>query len=265
MPFAYRALHSLEEVRIHHGIVLRRANAAVHVERCVAPGSRRRSHPPKAAQNGAGRSGARLLSIGEADVEFTSSEQIECVCVVADDRPGLMSLISSVVLAHSLDVVKARVYCRIRPGGNEAVDFIHVRAPKATRTRPVALHVSSIRSSLNGLLTGKVDFDTMTRRAASTAPPPGDSREPELSVYFSEAGSDVLVVESTDRRGLLLSITLAVFQEGLTIIASDVTTLEGVARDEFLITELDGSALSEERRRQIVEKVRKKLRRAVGV
>jgi UTP:GlnB (protein PII) uridylyltransferase len=110
-----------------------------------------------------------------------------------------------------------------------------------------------------------VDFDTMTRRAASTAPPPGNAQAPELAVYFMETGSDVLVVESTDRRGLLLSITLAVFQEGLSIIASDVTTMEGMARDEFLITELDGTKLSEDRRRQIVERVQKKLRRAVGV
>src|SRR5690349_8840378 len=50
------------------------------------------------------------------------------LCVVTDDRPGLVACVTSAFLAHALDVRAAQIYCRARAqGGFEAVDFFWVQ------------------------------------------------------------------------------------------------------------------------------------------
>src|SRR5687767_14940114 len=53
------------------------------------------------------------------------------VCVVADDRPALLSLISAALVASGLDVVRAEAYCRETPRGLEAVALFWLRAAGA--------------------------------------------------------------------------------------------------------------------------------------
>jgi UTP:GlnB (protein PII) uridylyltransferase len=223
MPFAYRAVHDPSEIRLHAAIVARRGAAPVHVERFSGPGS--------------------------------SAERV-WLCVVTDDRPGLLSLISSVVLAHSLDIVSARVYCRERPGhANEAVDFLLVRALKGHAAQPLGLDTQSIQDSIEALLNGNTDLDALARQAAPTSPPSPLHKNPLTRVYFAANKDDVLVVESEDRRGLLLAITLTMFREGLTILGSDVNTENRLARDEFQLAEFAGEALSPNRRERIVRRL----------
>src|SRR5688572_27742860 len=60
---------------------------------------------------------------------------VAILCVVTDDRPGLVALVSSAFLAHALDVRSAQIYCRTTDGGVvEAVDFFWLRnvAPGAS-------------------------------------------------------------------------------------------------------------------------------------
>src|SRR5690606_16167733 len=98
MPFDYRRRQDDDEVRRHAEIVLCRGSAFVHV----------------------GRAPSRMSGT-------------DWLCIVTDDRPGLLSQLSAVVLAHSLDVVTARVYCRRRPDAiKEAVDFFLVRSLKGS-------------------------------------------------------------------------------------------------------------------------------------
>ena len=65
----------------------------------------------------------------------------------------------------------------------------------------------------------------------------------------------LLLVEATDHPGLLLQITLSIFRERLSIIRSHITTIGGLAHDEFHLAEIDGSPLSDARREAVVEKV----------
>jgi UTP:GlnB (protein PII) uridylyltransferase len=74
-------------------------------------------------------------------------------------------------------------------------------------------------------------------------------------VYFSRTRRDLLVVESRDRGGLLLNIALTLYRERVSITRSEVTTFAGIARDEFLVAQLDGKPLTNERRVEIVRAI----------
>src|SRR5687767_1210361 len=53
---------------------------------------------------------------------------VAILCVVTDDRPGLVALVSSAFLAHALDVRAAQIYCRSCTDGRlEAVDFFWLK------------------------------------------------------------------------------------------------------------------------------------------
>ena len=93
MPERYRETFDAEAVAQHAGIVARRGNLSAHVEVC-----------------------GRL------------PEGVTIVCVVADDRPGLLSRIAASLVIHSIDILSAQAYTRVSPAGTgEAVDFLWLR------------------------------------------------------------------------------------------------------------------------------------------
>ena len=60
-----------------------------------------------------------------------------------------------------------------------------------------------------------------------------------------------LEVETSDRSGLLLSLSQALYEQNVTIDESEVKTLEGKVRDRFHIVELSGAPISPARRLEI--------------
>jgi UTP:GlnB (protein PII) uridylyltransferase len=58
-------------------------------------------------------------------------------------------------------------------------------------------------------------------------------------------------VEAPDRPGMLLTITLALFQQGAQIVRSLVRTAGGRAYNRFELVEFSGGVLSPERREQV--------------
>src|SRR5260221_3892587 len=60
------------------------------------------------------------------------------VCVVADDVPGLLSLVSAAFVAHHFDVTSAQIFCRPTARGVEAVDLLWL---KRARPSPLAQHL----------------------------------------------------------------------------------------------------------------------------
>jgi [protein-PII] uridylyltransferase len=216
MPVDYRRRHDDFEIRLHADIVARRGNSLVHVERAVDLGPR----------------GAEWL------------------CVVTDDRPGLLSLLSGVILAHALDVISARVYCRRRANGvHEAVDFFLVRPGDGASGALDDAKVAAVERAAESQLSGAIELEAFASDTRDTGRP---TEAPSTNVYFSRTNRDLLVVESRDRGGLLLSIALTLYREQVTIARSEVTTFAGIARDEFLVAQLDGKPLTNERRAQIV-------------
>ncbi|HEX6764382.1 MAG TPA: hypothetical protein VF103_02870, partial [Polyangiaceae bacterium] len=59
---------------------------------------------------------------------FPSQRQGTALCVVADDRPGLLATISAALVLQELDVIEAEAYTRRELGRpDEAVDVFWVR------------------------------------------------------------------------------------------------------------------------------------------
>src|SRR5262249_7855765 len=93
MPAPYREAYGRDEAAAHARIVADRRGRVVHV-----------------------------------DVGAAAPGEDPVVCVVAADRPGLLTFVSATLLAQGLDVVAAQVYGRTNPAGEpEAVDFFRVR------------------------------------------------------------------------------------------------------------------------------------------
>jgi [protein-PII] uridylyltransferase len=174
------------------------------------------------------------------------------LCIVAEDRPGLLSAIAAALVLHKLDVLTALVFSRLLPTGeSEAVDLVWVRRASPTDTDAIGPdETESIGEVLGAIVSGKVSTEQIASQAA--APPP--EANPTVLVRFDPVDEGALAslrVEATDRPGMLLTITLALFQQGTQIVRSLVRTAGGQAFNRFELAEFSGAALSEERREQI--------------
>jgi [protein-PII] uridylyltransferase len=188
-----------------------------------------------------------------ADVWRVFPDGSAALCVVADDRPGLLSGIAAALVSHRLDVITALVFSRPLPGGgSEAVDLLWVRRASASDRAPIGPEeATSVSEVLSAILSGAVSVAEIAARPP-TAPPPGDSAG--VSVTFEpgdDEGRAVLHVEAPDRPGILLAITRELYLHGAQIVRSLVRTSEGRAYNRFELVEFSGAPLPEERRTQI--------------
>ena len=193
---------------------------------------------------------------------FGSMSRMTPLCIVADDCPGLLWLISVALIVHRLDVLKAHVYCRRRPDGRtEAFDLIWVRrAPGAPGEEPISVNeIRAIGELLEALLTGRADAHA---RAGSEVTTPGMDQEPPRVTFVMDAESNasLLAIEAPDRPGLLLAIARALFEAGVQIVRAEVATVGARALDTFYVMELDGGAITPERRAEIEIAARAALR-----
>lgn len=178
---------------------------------------------------------------------------LTALCVVADDRPGLLALISEAFVQSGIDVQAAEAYTRRLPAGegttaaaSEAVDLFWVRRIQGG---PITeSDVEALRARLVDLLEGRrSSFPPLERL---------ESRDfvAETTVRFIE-GEDgllnVLEVETDDRSGLLFVLSRALFELNVLITSSQVRTSGKRVFDRFTLVELDGSPINAERRLEI--------------
>jgi [protein-PII] uridylyltransferase len=227
MPSRYRELFDDASAREHEAIIARRQGQPAHIELW------RRVHGSSAV-----------------------------VCVVADDKPGLLSLISAALVAHGMDVVAVQAYTRpVQGGPAEAVDFFWLKREGSllgdfqgngslsiVASPILAADVAAIGDALRGLVTGVITVDALLReRRVAPAKPPGATTR----VTFAEDPASrgvVLTVETFDRPGLLLAITRALFRAGVQILGSEATTKDGRVVDRFTVVESDGTPIRALRR-----------------
>jgi [protein-PII] uridylyltransferase len=237
MPDRYRLAFDDVAIREHAAIVSRRGVRMLE----------------RSERSDAHSHGVRTLEPGVAHLEIWRQlpKGVGVLCVVADDRPGLLSFICASLVLHKMDVLSAQAYTRLRPeGGGEAVDFLWIRRDAdADHAMPVLeADVERISEVLRQLVSGELSIEAAAERARSARTvPPGAS----TTVTFDEdddEGLVVLTVETFDRPGLLLAITLALFRANVQIIASDALTRAGRVVDRFAIVEVDGSPIRRARR-----------------
>jgi UTP:GlnB (protein PII) uridylyltransferase len=180
------------------------------------------------------------------------------VCVVADDVPGLLSLVSAAFVSHHIDVTSAQIFCRSTPRGSEAVDFFWLKRARPSRL-PHQIDTTEI-ASVGRMLDELVGEETQARLLAVQEL---ERVAPELPVrprvfYDTRAlrrGEVILNVVTPDRPGLLLAITLSFVHQGLEIVASEVRTDQGVASDRFTLRDPAGAALSANRLAEIQREI----------
>jgi [protein-PII] uridylyltransferase len=216
------------------------------------PESYRKNFDGRAASAHASIAAARgdsLVNIGL----FPSNRTGTALCVVAEDRPGLLATISAALVLARLDVIEAEAYTRRVPNAPaEALDVFWVRHdPPERRKDPVTdEHAEALRQTLLGLLEGKLDRGRISESSGRPTTPSAA----ETVVRFLE-GVDgsfaTLEVETGDRSGLLLALAQALFQQRVQIISSQVKTTGTRVYDRFSIVELDGSPIGPGRRLEI--------------
>jgi UTP:GlnB (protein PII) uridylyltransferase len=175
------------------------------------------------------------------------------ICVVADDRPGLLATISAALVLCNLDVIEAEAYTRRVAGQHdEAVDIFWVRHESGGEPRLALSHEETrqLCQTLIGLIEGKLDRRRVDPSARSAVTPAAK----ETVVRFIE-GEDgtfaTLEVETFDRSGLLLSLSQALFSQRVQIVGSQVKTRGGRVFDRFHIVEFDNKPISPARRLEI--------------
>jgi len=179
--------------------------------------------------------------------------QGDAVCVVADDRPGLLATMSAALVMCGLDVIEAEAYTRtLADRHNEALDVFWVRHESVERrSKPLTREeVEQLKQTLIGLLEGKLE----RRRIGDSSKPVATPSTTETVVRFIENADghfSTLEVETGDRSGLLLALSQALFQQRVQIIGSQVKTVKGRVYDRFHIVEFDGSAIGAARRLEI--------------
>jgi [protein-PII] uridylyltransferase len=191
-----------------------------------------------------------------AEVWRTQPDGSAALCVVAVDRPGLLSAIAAALVLHRLDVITALVFSRPLPDSTaEAVDLVWVRRAIATDTAAIqAEEAASIGEVLSAILSGSISVEHIAARTP-TVPPPADE---SVHVRFEDAdegGLAVLIVDAPDRPGMLLTIALELFQHGAQIVRSLVRTVDGRAFNRFELAEFSGAPLTGERRAQVRDAV----------
>jgi [protein-PII] uridylyltransferase len=175
------------------------------------------------------------------------------ICVVADDRPGLLATISAALVLCGLDVIEAEAYTRRIPGQHdEAVDIFWVRHENRADHRLRLGHeeITQLCQTLIGLIEGKLE----RKRADPSSRPPITPAAKETVVRFIE-GQDgtfaTLEVETFDRSGLLLALSQALFAQRVQIVGSQVKTRGNRVFDRFHIVEFDNKPISPARRLEI--------------
>jgi [protein-PII] uridylyltransferase len=187
-----------------------------------------------------------------AEVWRALADRTAALCVVSEDRPGLLSAIAAALVSHRLDVITALVFSRPDPGGEaEAVDLLWVRRASPSDTAVIgADEAGSVGEVLSAILAGRISVEEIASRAVLPLATP----DRDLAIRFQasdEGGCAVLLVEAADRPGMLLTIAFALFQQGTQIVRSLIRTADGRAFNRFELVEFSGLPLAPERREQI--------------
>lgn len=181
------------------------------------------------------RAARREASATRVEIWKGLPERVVAICIVADDRPGLLSQISAALVAHEIDVVTAHAYCRARSNGTqEAIDLLWIRrvARANGSIGPIrARDVAAIGEMVDALVRGNAKLEPAVGFARAVRAAAANTR-----VLFDDGAGDgtmVLTVQATDRPGLLLVVSKAIFRAQLQILGLRATSEEGRAVDRF--------------------------------
>ncbi|HYQ14614.1 MAG TPA: hypothetical protein VEQ58_02620, partial [Polyangiaceae bacterium] len=170
----------------------------------------------------ASRRGAKLVH-----AELWQSPKGPLLCVVAEDRPGLLALVTDALLAQGMAIQNARAFGRqVDKDRLEAVDFLELRAIGHAGDVAAALDGEGLQAFAQSL--SELVADDLAQRGASSTSGGAES-EPSTRVYFERQppaeGRYLLVVDAPDRDGLLHAVSSALHAKAMRIMACEIRTV----------------------------------------
>jgi [protein-PII] uridylyltransferase len=213
MPDRYLLANVPESIVQHARVVLDRGTRPVHVARV-------HSRHPEAAE----------------------------LCVVADDRPGLLAGIAAALTANRLEVLAAQVYSR--PAGDrvEAVDLFWVR-DREGGTDGVQQAMPRLARDLEDVCSGRIAPDSLIRERTGSISAWRERPSPAVPTEIllddrSSPRHTIVEVFAKDRPGLLYRLAQALHHLGLSIALSKINTEGARVADVFYVSELDGQKIA---------------------
>jgi len=187
------------------------------------------------------------------------------LCVVADDRPGLLASIAAALTANHLEVLSAEVYSHPVGAEREALDLFWVR-DRDGGTSGVAESLPRLERDLEDVCSGRVTAGQLLQARTGSLSPWRERPSPNVptEVLFDDRASPrhtIVEVYAKDRRGLLHRLAKTLYELRLSIALSKINTEGARVADVFYVSELDGTKVPAGARRR---EVREALVRAIG-
>jgi len=186
---------------------------------------------------------ARREAKAASAIKVAQQKRVDATEMVlaAVDVPGLLAEVAGVLHANRIDVLDAAIYSREAIGGDpaEALDIFLVRDAYG---RPVVddARWKKIRDDLEAVISGRVKVETLLGSRSRSSDSLAAWKVPEVptEIRIDNQGSrDFTVVEviTGDRPGVLYTIALTLFAEGLDIHRSKIATEANRVVDTFYV------------------------------
>jgi [protein-PII] uridylyltransferase len=196
------------------------------------------------------------------DILSTRTPYVE-LAFVADDKPGVLQLITASIAANKLRVVGAQLYSWVdRNGAARVVDIFWVRGGRDVEQ--VKRSLPLLRTDLEKLVAGEFKPDELigsrTGSRLSMRPSPD---VPVFIDFDNRCSSEYTVIEvlSEDQPALLYRLAKALKEEGLSVAVAKINTEGNAVADVFYVCDRDGKKLEDAERLEALEG---RLRRAVS-
>jgi [protein-PII] uridylyltransferase len=198
--------------------------------------------------------GARPAHVARVASRYPEAAEL---CVVADDRPGLLAGVAAALTASRLEVLAAEVYSHPVGAEREALDLFWVR-DRDGGTDGIDEVLPRLAQDLEDVCAGRVAPSDLLRARTGSASRWSQRPSPAVptEIFFDDRASPrhtVIEVYAKDRRGLLYSLARALHEVGLSIKLSKISTEGMRVADVFYVSELDGSKVAPGLRRSAIK------------
>ncbi len=211
------------------------------------------NHPESIVQHGRAVAERGTLAAHVVRVRSRHPEAAE-LCVVADDRPGLLASIAAALTANRLEVLTAEVYSHPVGAEREALDLFWVR-DRDGGTEGIEAALPRLTRDLEDVCSGRVTPADLLRLRTGSASPWRERPSPAVptEILFDNRASPrhtIVEVYAKDRPGLLYTLARTLHELRLSIALSKINTEGTRVADVFYVRELDGSKVAPGARHQ---------------
>ncbi|MCA9673135.1 MAG: [protein-PII] uridylyltransferase [Myxococcales bacterium] len=188
----------------------------------------------------------RDITVSDAEGADATAARVVEITIACEDRPGLLSIITGVMLANRIQVLSAQAYTfeadeeHALPGG--VLDIFLTQPPLGSANEAI----DAFRQQLSAVMRGDLDIAPLVADAM---------RQPNLprrvvpqvhtEVRFDNAGSrecTILELQAPDRLGLLHAVTSALAEMDLDVQLAMITTESGRVVDSFYLKDRESGA-----------------------